>query len=70
MGHAVQQGNRLVRINGDQYVASVCVDVIIHKPSVEQAQQRSLVKAVKLRRVLEAYNIQGKAAFEKKKMAM
>lgn len=65
MGHAVQQGNRLVRINGDQDVASVCVDIIIYEPSVEKAQQRGLVKAVQLRRVLEAYNIQRKSTFEK-----
>lgn len=65
MRHAVQQGNRLVRIHGDQYVASVRIDVIIHKPSVEKAQQRSLVKAIQLRRVLETYTIQGKSASKK-----
>ena len=53
MGHGVQKGDRLVRVDRNEDVPGVRVDVVVGEPGVEEAEQRGLVKAVKLRRVLQ-----------------
>ena len=52
MGHAVQQRDGLVGVDGDKHIARVGVDVIVHKTGMEEAEKRRLVKAVQLCRVL------------------
>lgn len=53
MGHGVQKGDRLVRVDRNEDVPGVRVDVVVGEPGVEEAEQRGLVEAVKLRRVLQ-----------------
>lgn len=56
VGHGVQQGDRLVRVHRDKNVPRVRVDVVVGEPGVEKAQERGLVEAVQLRRVLAKKN--------------
>lgn len=44
--HRVQQGDGLVRVNGDENVPRVRVDVVICETSVEKVQQCGLVQTV------------------------
>lgn len=64
VGHRVQQRDGLVRVDGDEHVPRVRVDVVVGESSVEEAQQRGLVEAVELGRILcrrERNNIIGTA---------
>ena len=44
--HAVQERDSLVRVDGDEDVSRVGVNVVVRKAGVQQAQQRCLVEAV------------------------
>lgn len=53
MRHAVQERDSLVRVDGDEDVSGVRVDVVVREAGVQQAQQRGLVETVQLSCVLE-----------------
>ena len=60
MRHAVQERDGLVRVDGDEDVSGVGVDIVVREARVKQAQQRGLMETVQLSRILEQGKERGK----------